>query len=148
MKKIRECEDFSSICNFACCNHDDNSSFSLWMYPGEYQNTVLDKSHIEVIGIQNGAVLGKCTCTNEQKRLCDGKKWFKPLDCWSYPFFPFIERGKLVLKVDITRCPLSKYCDLEEQYIQIYQIWKRIIKDEKVFHALEQLNWINFQNYL
>lgn len=25
-EKIKECKDFSSICNFDCCNHNDNSS--------------------------------------------------------------------------------------------------------------------------
>lgn len=146
MKKITKCIQYSSICHFSCCNHTDNSPFSLWMYPGEYENASLEKNHIIVTGFQNGAVLGKCKCTSEQRRMCDGTAWFKPLDCWSYPFFPAISEGKLVLRIDVTRCPLANSCDLSEYYSQVYRAWQSVIRDKNVFRCIEQTNLIYFES--
>lgn len=148
MKKLQGCKLYENICHYTCCNHE-SSDYFIWMYPGEYENSLKEKKHIEIIGNENGAKIGKCHCTNMQKKNCDGEKWFKPLDCWSYPFFPFIENGIFVLKVDYVRCPMAKCCDLKEEYLQLYNIWNNIIlNNENVYHCIELIKMDNYKKFV
>lgn len=143
MKKLNGCTEFADICHYACCNHTSKSSYYIWMYPGEYESATKSKEHIEILEKVDGAILGKC----KDKEKCDGKEWFKPLDCWSYPFFPFIENGNLVLKVDFVRCPMVEKYDLNEHYIQLYDVWKEIICNREVYHSLELIKMDNYREF-
>lgn len=147
MNKIKGCKIYGHVCQYKCCNHGTGSSYYIWMYPGEYENSLKRKNHIEIIGKNNGATLGRCKCKDYEKERCDGKEWFKPLDCWSYPFFPFIEEGRLILKVDSSRCPMVEKEDLEEQYVQVYKIWEELICNEKIYHCIDSMTMNGYSIY-
>lgn len=147
MHKLIECTYLSCKCHYKCCDHID-SSYYLFMYPGEFESSTLYKGHIQIIGEKYGAMLGKCKCTVNEREKCDGREWFKPLDCWSYPFFPSIINGKLTLKVDSIRCPLSASFDLHEHHNQIFEKWNNLIKNKDIYRCIEKINIRNYTDYI
>lgn len=48
MNKIKGCKIYGHVCQYKCCNHDTGSSYYIWMYPGEYENSLKRKNHIEI----------------------------------------------------------------------------------------------------
>lgn len=145
--KLEGCELYNTICNYICCCQDNDTSFSIMMYPGEYENTTLPKDHIHVIGENYGATIGKCMYSIEERKKCDGIERFKPLDCFSYPFFPTIKNGRLQLLVDKTRCPLPVCCNLDNHYNNVYNIWNELIKNRRIYNCISRIHIDYFEEY-
>ena len=146
--KLQGCEQFNTFCNYACCNQGCDSSFSIFMYPNEYENTLLPKDHIQVIKEEkNGIKIGKCKYSIEERKMCTGIKRFKPLDCFSYPFFPVIKDYRLFLLVDKVRCPLPHYYNLNDHYCKVYNIWRDLIKNKQIYDSICQIYIDYFSEY-
>ena len=118
------------------------------LYPGEYENSTLDKSHIQIIKRENKAIIRRCCSSQEQREKCDGTRWLKPLDCWSYPFFPSIENDTLVLLVDDVRCPVAKNCDLHDHYFHTFNLWQKDIENKDVFESIKSLSMKDLELFL
>lgn len=131
---ISACEACSHLCGYGCCHQalpheaDFGPESSLLLYPGELEETIKElRRHILVNADDfHGGKLGYCDREHFNQSTCDADKNFKPLDCQSYPFFPAIKDGKLVLKVDRKRCPLPTEAVLRH-YETVLVKWKELI---------------------
>ena len=148
INKIEACFNMGSICGFKCCNHTHNKhSHFIMMYPGEYDSSQLPKVHIEILEERYGALIGRCLHSISERKDCDGNNKFKPLDCYSYPFFPSIKNGQLILKVDSVRCPLSRE-NIQTHYWQVMKVWQELIKDNKIYNCIEKFEVKYYTEFL
>lgn len=131
---INDCTSCSHICGYGCCHQalpheeDFGPESSILLYHGELEAATEEtRRHILVTAdnFHNGK-LGYCDRDNFDQSKCDVAKNFKPLDCQSYPFFPAIRDGKLILLIDKKRCPLAINV-LLRHYEWVLQKWKGVI---------------------
>jgi len=118
--RIGSCKKFIPGCG--CC---ELNKVRICLYPGEYENSKLNKNHLLILNEDwfGGKIV---TCT----RMCTDND-LKPLDCKTYPFFPFFdEKNDLFLKIS-PRCPLSKD-ELKQHREKTTMHWKELIEDKKI----------------
>jgi hypothetical protein len=145
--KIFKCSVYSKKCHYRCCNQakpediDFSPKNSLLLYPGELKiacSQEKSNQHIVISGNYKRGNLAYCNFKSFNQSQCTIENNFKPLDCLSYPFFPFIINDCLELSIDVERCPLSnnfKILFLHYRYIK--QEWEKVI-----FSIPEVKRWI------
>lgn len=143
--KIAQCTDASAHCHYSCCCQirPSNPRFtifeSLLLHPGELAQTPSPSNrHIEIVGSLDKGELGFCLLSPLERLNCGDSSHYKPLDCRSYPFFPVIRQGSLVLAIDSRRCPLvSNLSGLTNHYRTTLNTWKALIETNS-----DVVNWI------
>lgn len=142
---ISACEACSHICGYGCCNQalpheaDFGPESSLLLYPGELE-AAIEASRRHILVNEDdfyGGKLGYCDRKNFDQSQCSADRNLKPLDCQSYPFFPAIVDGELVLKVDRKRCPLPAEAVLGH-YKAVLEKWRAAIAKNPAVRE-----WIN-----
>lgn len=131
---INACAACSHICGYGCCHQalpheaDFGPENSILLYPGELEAAAEEtRRHILVTADNfNNGKLGYCDRDHFDQSKCSAEKNFKPLDCQSYPFFPVIKDGKLILKIDKKRCPLGTDA-LLRHYESVLRKWEEVI---------------------
>lgn len=153
--KVSYCLKHSAICNFDCCCHSNpkiNESIipqsSILLAPGELKGKQ-GTNHI-FITMNNyfGGSLGFCDPEKIDQSQCDSSLNYKPLDCQSYPFFPRLIDGLLVLYKD-SRCPLGEKnpIELQKMYSKVISLWSEIIKDPNVQIWVNQVELLSYRLY-
>jgi len=127
---IKGCDLRSAECNHKCCAFTDNY---ILLYPGEYENSRLDKEHLVII--DNDHFGGKkAVCT---RGSCDQDVHLKPVECRSYPLFPRVGHDKDITVLKASRCPLT-VPELEEHTRAFLETWKRLLEDDRLLEWLEK----------
>ncbi len=87
------------------------------------------KYHIIILrGFGDGGNLGRCNKDAFDQSKCSDKNNLKPLECKSYPFFPFMCGNKIGLRVD-PHCPIPNGL-LKDHYKRVLTLWERTINVE------------------
>ena len=132
--KIYACREKSKTCGYKCGSFSDNY---IVMYPGEYEMTELKKDHLQII--ENNYWGGKkviCTtrCFDED---------YKPIDCQSYPYFPFVDMDNNI-KIQIgTKCPLTKN-ELLNHKEHFLKNWEFLLS-EQIIEWIKHINLIGYK---
>lgn len=134
---INACASCSHICGYGCCHQalpheeDFGSESSILLYPGELEAAAEETRRHILITAENfrGGKLGYCDRDNFDQSECSMDRNFKPLDCQSYPFFPAMRDGKLILLIDKKRCPLPIDA-LLRHYEWVLQKWAVVIAED------------------
>ncbi len=123
--RIVSCKNFLPECS--CCK---SYKPRIILFPGEYENSKLNKDHL-VIKKEDyfGGKLATCT------RLCKDSD-LKPVDCKSYPFFPYFDKEERIFLKKSISCPLSKE-DLKEHKKKTLACWKELAKDKKIANCIK-----------
>ncbi len=132
---IDGCHRCSYICGYRCCHQSlpDDGDFgpgnSILLYPDEWDLVTEETKKHLIITMENfdGGKLAYCDGKHFDQSKCHPSRNFKPLDCESYPFAPAIKDGKLVLLVDVKRCPLSAV-QLRKHYDYVIARWKKVLE--------------------
>lgn len=132
---IDACDKHIFQCKYKCCNFNENY---IVLYPGEYEATNLNKSHIKII---NDDYFGgkKAVCIRHCK-----KKDFKPIDCVCYPYFPKIDDEDDLIILKGIKCPL-KGEELVKHKEKFKDIWNCLLKNKKIFRWLQNMKLIGYK---
>ncbi len=132
---IKNCEEYVSQCKCKCCKFDNNY---IVLYPGEYEETRLNKNHIKIIddNYYNGK---KAICL----RPCKEDE-FKPLDCRGYPYFPKIDESDNLIILKGSKCPLKDE-ELANHKKRFFEIWDFFIKNKTIFEWLKKIELIGYE---
>ena len=125
--EIEKCLTYLPNCN--CC---DFSRHYIVLYPGEYENSHLDKKHMEVTDEDYfGGKKGRCS------RLCKEGE-LKPMDCKSYPYFPKINKNGNLRLLRCGKCPISE-SELTNHRKEVIRHWNVLVKDVKIREWVEKI---------
>lgn len=125
-KHIRKCP---------CC---EIKKVKIYILPGELEDSTLNKNHIKIIN--DNYFGGKLAICNKLCSISD----FKPFDCKSYPYSPFINKeGKLILKRS-KRCPLSPK-ELAKHKEKVFKMWKKIINYSKIKIWIKNIQYEGYE---
>ncbi len=131
--KIKGCKKYIRKC--PCC---EIGKVKIYILPGELEASNLNKSNIKIIN--DNYFGGKLAICNKFCSVDD----FKPFDCKSYPYSPFInEAGELVMKKS-TRCPLPKK-ELAEHKKEVSKMWKKIIKNSRMKDWVKNIEYEGYE---
>lgn len=132
---IPQCKKRKSECHWKCCSFSSNY---IVLYPGEYETSGLDKSHLKIID-QNYHGGKKAICIKH----CTAKS-FKPFDCKTYPFFPIINQKNNIKLLKGIKCPLTKK-ELIKHKCWVLKTWKELLKNKKVRDWLREVKLIGYK---
>ena len=148
------------MCGYHCCRQllpkegAPVAGESILLFPGEYERACeagTDRArHIRLIGSDdNGGDYGFCDPTIIDQGSCHPARNFKPLDCRSYPLFPVVRDGRIMLYID-TRCPISRDNRerLQDHARMVLRAWEREIeRDPRVQEWLENLHLPTYEPF-
>jgi len=133
-EKLNPCAKYAHICKYKCCDQSREKgerikhNNAILLYPGEYEAAKKYRKHILVLKEFNRGKLRYCDRANFDQSKCSDRANFKPLDCKSYPFFPAIIEGKLILLKD-SGCPISVTSeDLRRHHNEALSLWKSLVE--------------------
>ena len=130
---IPQCKIKNKECKYGCCKFGNNY---IVLYPGELEKSKLNKSHLEIID-EDYFGGKKAICV----RRCEERD-FKPLDCKSYPFFPVIDKNKIVLLRGI-KCPLLNE-DLVGHKKWVLDYWNNLMEDKNILNWLKKVKLVGY----
>ena len=132
--KIKGCAKTLPGC--CCCKFTDNY---IVLFPGEFEDSGLDKSHITIID-ENYFGGKKAVCN--AKGDCEEK--FKPFDCKVYPYFPRVGESGVVGLLKGKKCPLQRE-DLETHRKRVYELCSELIKDDGILEWLRKVELVGYE---
>jgi len=133
-------------CGFRCCEFQQGNYILL--YPGEINNAQSSNKNIGHLEIIDEDYFGgkKVICKASDTSTCDNG--YKPVDCASYPFFPYLEpqdeiwdQGKFIRGI---KCPLT-ISHLRKHAQFVHSMWQSIIADQP--NVLEWLKKVKMIGY-
>lgn len=118
--------------NADCCRSTGPNSY-IYFLPGELEYQKKQKSGIPFQSVS----------TIHPDRLhCDGSKNciydIRPLDCRSYPFFPYVSNGSLIGYFDAKyshACPLKQ--ELRTHLFTVHKWWSKLLLKQKMLEWAE-----------
>lgn len=132
--KIKACAKTLPKCS--CCKFTDNY---IVLFPGEFEESDLDKSHITIIDENyHGGKRAVCNA----KGACEGK--FKPLDCKLYPYFPRVDDSGVVGLLKGKKCPLHEE-DLKAHKEKVYELCRELAKEKDILEWLKKVKLVRYE---
>jgi len=130
-----KCKERSTECHYKCCTFTDNY---IVLYPGEYEESMLKKEHLKIIddyyyGGKKVICIKRCTSGD-----------FKPLDCKSYPFFPFFDSDGNLRLIKGRKCPLE-FGDLVEHKQWVLKEWGGLLKNSKIREWVKKIKLVGYE---
>jgi len=133
--KIDACKKEVLNCKYKCCTFSKNY---IVLYPNELEDSKKNKSHIKIIDDNYHG--GKKAICLRQCRKDD----FKPLDCKSYPLFPFFNEVNDIQFLFGSKFPLLSK-DLIVHKIYCLREWKNLLTDDRIYNWLKNIKLIGYE---
>lgn len=145
--RLTGCAELAPECGYHCCHQRPlptavdlvDPSEAILLAPGEVEGATAPANHLTISRITAaGGRFARCAQDGFDQSTCSEATNFKPLDCRSYPFFPSMSEGRLVLLKD-QRCPLgsAQQQELDAHYWSVRTAWQQLMTSSAAAR-----NWI------
>ncbi|GAF72786.1 unnamed protein product [marine sediment metagenome] len=118
------------------------------LYPGEFEAHNLGKYHIKIIDDDyHGGKKAVCDYHEGRaivhNRIC-AHAHFKPLDCKSYPYFPFLDSDDKLRILKGEKCPLTEG-ELSKHRKWFLQRWKKMLRNPEIKEWIKKVELVGYE---